>query len=186
MGGRGSGRRRKEFFVPDPDYAAYERQSKESDPAWEAFQIYRGLGLDRTLAQVAKTLEKSPTLIGKWSGDWGWRQRVEAWDREVDRKTRQAELKAIGEMRKRHVKMAVSLQGLGATELQKWLSFVRKAENTANRSLSPDQLLKLIEAGIKLERLNRGEPNEIVEERKGMDDEQVEARIEQLLKAYGK
>lgn len=186
MGGSGSGRKTALKFKPAAGVALYERQPGESDPAWLAFTTYRDMGLTRTLVKTRETLGKKPgylPVIEGWSRTAGWRVRVEAWDAEVDRRRRKADLRAIEEMRVRHTKLAMSLQGLGATELQKVLEDARK--KGAKVRLSADQIARFIELGMKQERVSRGEPEEIYEQRtKVMDEAEIDDRIAQLLKAY--
>lgn len=188
MGGNGSGghtrNESKSIKSLDVSLELYERQPTESDQAWEAFLKYRELGLQRSLAQVAQSLGKSVQLIERWSRTWSWRLRVTEWDRDLDRRRRQADLQAVSDMRRRQLAMATTVQGLGTVEIQKLL---RDAQASENATLTADQALKLIEIGAKLERLNRDEPGEIVEERnKDLDPDQVANRIDQLLKARQK
>lgn len=168
----------------DPDLLPYERQPKESDPAWQAFKVYRDFSLEtRTLFNVAKALGKSETLIGGWSVTWRWRERVNAWDREKNAAARNVELDEIAEMRKRHLKIASTMQGLGALELGKIL---KRARDGKDVTLTAEQMLKLVDTGIKLERLNRDQPGEINEVRTeiaDMTDAQIEAQLAHLAKS---
>lgn len=68
---------------------AWERQPGESAPAFQAFAAYRDMGADRQslggLRKVARTINKSGSLIGRWSTENGWQARVAAWDLQMDR-----------------------------------------------------------------------------------------------------
>jgi hypothetical protein len=54
----------------------------ESAKAYAAFQVYYLASPNlRSLRQVALQLDKSETLIERWSGSFDWVRRTEAWDR---------------------------------------------------------------------------------------------------------
>jgi hypothetical protein len=57
---------------------AFEQQPKESDKAFAAFSLYLSLGSERSIDEVARKLNKSRTIIGRWSGRWQWVDRVAA------------------------------------------------------------------------------------------------------------
>ena len=61
----------------------WERQPNEKYPAFEAFQVFL---TERSYPKVAQTLEKSLSLIKRWSKNHDWRMRADAWDNEVSRK----------------------------------------------------------------------------------------------------
>ena len=56
----------------------FEQQEKESDKAFAAFALYLSMGLERSIERVARQLNKSHTIIGRWSGRWRWVERVSA------------------------------------------------------------------------------------------------------------
>lgn len=59
---------------------SWERQEGESTPAYTAFAVYRSLGNRRSLDAVAEQLNKSRTLIARWSARYTWVERVRTWD----------------------------------------------------------------------------------------------------------
>lgn len=67
----------------------WEQQDGETATLFNAFSIYRNLGLKRKLTEVAKELDISYQTVCRWSSEWGWRERVTAWDREMDREARE-------------------------------------------------------------------------------------------------
>lgn len=173
MGGRGSGRKRTKRagkYNPKPlsnIRKLYERQNQESDRAWEAFCIYRDLGFERSQEKVAARLGKSTQLMAAWSVTWSWRKRADAWDMEKDRQQRAADLQAIFEMRKRHIKTSTMMQGLGSVELAKFFKMSQKKDENGQDVppvLEVGDAMRLVELGMKIERLNRGEPESIQEE----------------------
>ena len=89
----------------------WERQPKESPPAFQAFVVYRDLGLGtRSNAKVARELGKSITLINRWSSRWNWVRRVEEYDAELDREIRDRHVKELYEARDRHANLSRLLQ----------------------------------------------------------------------------
>ncbi len=56
----------------------WERQAGESAKAYEAFAMYRDAGPSRSITMVARELNKSRSLIARWSSAYDWVDRVEA------------------------------------------------------------------------------------------------------------
>jgi hypothetical protein len=139
----------------------YSKKKDETAEAFEAFATYRDMGTGRSHASVAEKLGKSEQLIGRWSRKHGWIKRVHAYDAELDRRKRLVDLREVERMRKRQIQSALAMQDLGNIELWKMLDEARKSKKKRG-SLDEKTILKLIEKGATLERLNRGEPGEIV------------------------
>jgi hypothetical protein len=57
----------------------FEQQPKESAKAFAAFSLYLSLGPERGLREVARKLDKSLTVVGKWSSKFDWPARVAAY-----------------------------------------------------------------------------------------------------------
>tara|TARA_B100000686_G_scaffold248302_1_gene258034 strand:+ start:202 stop:789 length:588 start_codon:yes stop_codon:yes gene_type:complete len=86
----------------------WERREGETVKAYEAFCIYRDLGSGRSLLKAWRQQDgneaatKTPGKITKWSSQWSWSSRAEAWDRhrakvkkEEEEAARKAEQRAI-------------------------------------------------------------------------------------------
>jgi hypothetical protein len=58
----------------------WERRANESHPARRAFEVYLGLGDDRSLRLTAEQVGCHLSLIKRWSSQHEWRRRVGAWD----------------------------------------------------------------------------------------------------------
>lgn len=56
------------------------RLPRESAQAWEAFEVYRDMGADRSLDHVSRKCNKSKSLLARWSVKYGWGKRVRAFD----------------------------------------------------------------------------------------------------------
>lgn len=63
--------------------AEWEKKARESRQAFAAFQVYLGLGADRSLGMVGQQCSKSVSLLARWSAKWGWVERVAAHDRHM-------------------------------------------------------------------------------------------------------
>ena len=70
------------------DRPLWEPDPKWSKPRRAAFEAYRDEP-GRTFAAVARKLRKSGSLLRRWADEDNWRERVEAWDAEVDRRRRE-------------------------------------------------------------------------------------------------
>jgi hypothetical protein len=75
----------------------WHRQKGESWMAFEAFEIYLGLGLDRSLRATGEELGKSTTLMSRWSARWRWVERTRAFEREAELEEERALLAALQE-----------------------------------------------------------------------------------------
>ncbi|MEW6572879.1 MAG: hypothetical protein AB1374_04530 [Bacillota bacterium] len=152
------------------DREVYGRQPGESAQAFQAFALYRDMGPARSIREVARRLGKSKTQIDRWSVRWDWVERAAAWDEEIDRQIRFKQLEEIKKMRERHTEAAMLL-------LEKAM---KRLEATAPQDLSVQEARLFVTEGTKLERLSRGEPDTIVEERRRLSKEHDDA-FDQLL-----
>lgn len=145
------------------DRDPWTRQPRESDSAWRAFQTWRDLGPgNRAFAKVVEQTQLKYGTLTTFSYRNRWRERTVAWDAHVDRVKRDADLKAIRDMRERHIKMAQALQGLGMNEIGK---HARKSQESKDKpTIEVRTAADLAERGLRLERLNRGEPETTHEE----------------------
>ncbi len=89
---------------------AWEQREKESAPAYEAFLAYRDAEPgQRTVRAVAQKLDKSVTLIGRWSSQHDWLDRARSWDNEVargaDAREKEKQIKRVVSARARHKKL---------------------------------------------------------------------------------
>ena len=144
-------------MAKNADIKPWERQDGETPKQFEAFVVYRDLGEERSLSQVAQKLNKSKQLLGRWSSANNWVERCAEWDREQDRIARQEQIKSIKEMRKRHANIATAMLVKSAQALKK----------IPLEEIKPNDISRMVEVGSKLERLSRGDTSEVIEERQG-------------------
>lgn len=141
--------------------APWERQPEETPKAYAAFCEYRDMGAERSLDKVATKLNKSSTLIARWSSKYKWVERVAAWDDEQERIARIAaqkeNIQAIKDMRKRHATLATSM----LIKAAKALGRIPEDEIKAG------DISRMVDIASKLERISRGDVGEVVEERDG-------------------
>ena len=138
---------------PDP----WERQEGESTKAYEAFCIYRDLGINRSIAKVVKTLGKSKALLEGWSSKYDWVERAAQWDSEQDRVARQQQLEDIKKMRKRHAELASTMLSKAAEALQ----------HLQPEEIKATDVSRMVDVASKLERVSRGDVGDVIEERDG-------------------
>src|SRR5690242_9936177 len=61
----------------------WDRQPKESEPAYRAFTAYRDMGESRTHDAIVHALGISRALVSRWSSKWSWVTRCTSWDNHV-------------------------------------------------------------------------------------------------------
>lgn len=149
----------------------WERQQGETDKAFEAFAIYRDAGADRSIRQVAKKLNKSSTLIGKWSSKWNWVERAAAYDNDLERQAHKEKQKLVADTRKRQLQIAMQLE--------------RKALEALNlmkpEDMSPHDVKEMLRLATDIERKTLFEAEQIT------DTEQSRTTLaDSIISAYEK
>lgn len=148
----------------------YEQLEEEGPRAFEAFVIYRDMGLGRNLESVSKQVDKNMSMIRRWSAEYNWVARCRAWDAEQDRVKREAQTREIVEMAKRHAAIAVRLQE----------KLVRRLQDLDPMELTPKEVSTWLETAVKIERLSRGVSTDSVrQEVVGADGGAVELSVVQ-------
>ena len=169
---------------------AFEQQPSESDRAFAAFGVYLSLGPQRGLREVARKLDKSLTVVGKWSSKFDWPGRVAAHGAHlaiVEREAAEAVVRAKGvdwaeryaELRESEWKARAELVDLAWEVIRRWRS---KPERVG----SLEGLARLLDLMSTLGR----RACEVATERKevtGADGGPIRIEIEAALdKIYGK
>lgn len=67
-------------ITTDGEPLPFEQRENESAEAFEAFAIYRDMGVKRSTAAVARECGKHKSLMDRWSSAHEWQKRVFAYD----------------------------------------------------------------------------------------------------------
>jgi hypothetical protein len=67
----------------EPTTDPWVRRPAESSEAYSAFLAYRDAGPDRSLDSVSRALDKSCTILGRWSARHSWISRCVAWSNHI-------------------------------------------------------------------------------------------------------
>lgn len=131
----------------------WEKQPKESYTAFEQFRLYREMGPERAFTRVAAEVGIRYEHVCERARIWRWKERVDAWEKHLD-KLRQQEFENEGRsMARRHARIGMLIQNK-AEEAIGQLVFDNDNKPTAS------DVAKLAEMGTKIERAARGENTE--------------------------
>jgi hypothetical protein len=129
----------------------WERQPGESDPAWQAFELYRNQQPgERSYRRVAQELGKSGSLTSRWASTWHWVDRTIEWDREQDRQARVE----ILNMRKAAIRRQARLAGTLMNQLIPHLQVAASGQSVEPRVLR--ELAATLESAARVERAALG------------------------------
>jgi hypothetical protein len=141
------------YDIGPGEHYAWERREKESDPAWEAFVIYRDMGTRRVQREVCKQVGKHENLISRWAIRHEWKARCLEYDRWLDHMATHDAADALREMRKRHAAIATIALSRAAEKLQ----------SATGDAMTVRDAATLLDLAVKVERLSRGEATESTE-----------------------
>lgn len=128
----------------------WEKQKGESHQAFEAFQLYRDLGVSRSQAKVAQQLGKSEALMQRWSGRWSWVARCDSWDREQDRQWRLEQAEARRDIARKHLRVGAAMMSKAVQRLQ----------SVDPAQLTPNELERWLRTAAEMERVAAGEADD--------------------------
>lgn len=135
----------------------WERQEGETAKAFEAFCVYRDLGIQRSIAKTGKSLGKTCAHLEAWSSKYNWVERATQWDAEQDRAVRQQQLDDIKKMRKRHADLAEAML----------IKAARALKRIPDDEIKAGDVTRMLDIATKVERISRGDSETIIEERDG-------------------
>lgn len=127
----------------------WEKQPNESFTVFAQFQLYRDAGPNRTQRMVAAEVDRSEDQISENAIRWRWRERAEAWDKNLDAIKTKAVEDAARTMATRQAKLGMILQDKAVAALE----VLKIDEDT----VTVKDVVQLADAGVKIERLARGE-----------------------------
>ena len=140
----------------------WARQPDESEENWLAFRAYRDAGRDRSLAIAGECVGRKGNALKHISRRHKWVERAAAWDAVELRIKRDRVINKLKKVREEHAKASAAMREFGAQEL----ALMRELNEGKGRNcLSAMDAMRLIETGIKLERLSLDEPDTITETR---------------------
>lgn len=99
------------------DHIWATRRPKESAKAFAAFEVYRDMGLDRSLRRVAEGLARNVKTLARLSKRNEWVKRVAAFDSWVSEQKAKETAREIIEMNRRHAQQAKSFQEIALLPL---------------------------------------------------------------------
>lgn len=130
-GGRGHRPPPGGYTTPPPEGGQpWERWPGETGRAYEAFLVYREMDRgSRSITKVAQKLDKSRTLIGRWSKRWRWIFRSDHWDAHVDRLTEQNLAERLGQLAERHEILARGAMAAASKALENLIAALSSKDN---------------------------------------------------------
>lgn len=139
----------------------WDQQPKESSKAFERFALYRDMGAGRSLRKLAKDLELNPSTLADFSKKHSWQERVSAFDAYIDRASQHNQVVQVKAMKRRQIALALRAQKLAEKGIKRL--FRDMDDEQIIRKLTPEGLSRILDAGCRLERLNRDEAEHNVE-----------------------
>lgn len=136
----------------------WERQDAESLKAFEAFACYRDMGEERSYVKVAEQLRKSAQLIGRWGRAYGWKDRIAAYERQLDRQAQELQQEEITKMRMRQREYARAMQKKGMEFINSLKFDPGEGDTLSSARLS--EIVSLLKAATELERVSMGDAGE--------------------------
>jgi len=161
----------------------WDRQKNETNKAYSAFCVYRNMGERRSLSKAVKEIfpnispDKYTTKIrglGVWSSKYMWVKRVEAWDAYQETQFRKEMEVARREMAERQVAYGRAMQAKGMNKIKDMLP----------DELNPDQANRMVDTGVKIERVAMGETDKVEMTHAGEIKQNVTVGLEATLQEY--
>lgn len=128
--------------TPAAPLAPWDMRPDESAKAYQAFAVYRDMGVGRTLEKLGQNLGKTKAAMEQWSVKHGWAERVRAFDAEAARRAAAKSLNDHAEVRARQAQLGRVLQAKGAERMAKLDPL----------ELAPAEAIRAVDMGAKIER----------------------------------
>lgn len=154
----GKGRRpKKHTFELADDREPWDLQPGETPKSFAAFEIYRDMGANRSLAKTAKQIGRPPVNVEKWSAMYAWGERTLEWDRHLAKVARDVKVAEVERLNKEMAKTAEAIWKLAAADLPMWHKKLQEARSRDETLLPLRELRKVADTGMRLHRLLVGE-----------------------------
>lgn len=124
----------------------WQRQQDETDKSYEAFEVYRDLGEERSLKKTTAALGySSDTNVERWSSRFQWRKRVVAFDNSL----RETALNSYKSSIDAFVGIVIRHEARDYQEvLSQWRQIMKSVE-------TPQEFAKMMQAYDTIDRLGR-------------------------------
>ncbi|MET7809769.1 hypothetical protein ABZT26_02780 [Streptomyces sp. NPDC005395] len=136
----------------DPGLDPWERQPGESAHKHGQFVTYRDVGRTRTLTEAARRLTLAYGHVRNLAAQYRWRERVEAYDRHLDRQYEAMWL----EERRKAAETDAKILGAAIGKLAQRLTSLNPAE------LSAGDFIRLMDVAMRHRRVLFGDPTETI------------------------
>lgn len=181
----------------EPELKAWDKQHTDTNKSYAAFIIYRSMAPhERSLRKAAdrfygvENISKRHQFL-RWSAKHDWVARVIAYDAEQERIYQQEQHTAIRKMNERQAAIGADLQMRGFNVIKMDNLETKKDPETGEDAiLTPNERAqrmeagrRLVEAGMKVERVSRGEPEQIIEQT-GTTTQNVNMNLKQAVDEY--
>ena len=147
----------------EPSTNPWDRQPGESGKAYSGFLAYRDLGIERSLTKAAEKLTKRKQTLYRWFVRWNWRDRSDAWDREIQEAEERATIKERAEYRKLALQVAKDLAAKAALGVHALKTVRADADGRECLAVKPTDLIRIVELSYKIqgELLGRAEEDQV-------------------------
>ncbi|MFB0617242.1 hypothetical protein [Streptomyces sp. AGS-58] len=135
-----------------PDLDPWERQPTETPHKHGQFVTYRDIGRTRTLTEAAQRLTRAYGHVRNLAAQYRWRERVEAYDRHLDRQYEAMWL----EERRKAAETDAKILGAAIGKLAQRLGSLRADE------LSAGDFIRLMDVAMRHRRVLFGDPTETI------------------------
>ena len=136
---------------------------KETTKHRRVFDQYVRLGPSRSLHDLHRLLGRDPGMAGlkkgpslssieTWSSAFHWQDRLLDLERQARQRDEEAQIQALRDMTERHIKEGLALQQKG----------IERLNQLASEDMTAQDSIRAVLEGVKLERLSRGEPTELI------------------------
>lgn len=134
-----------------PDKPIYEKLEEETAKAYDAFCIYRNMGVSRSVDRVAKACNKGGSIVRRWCDGHNWIKRVEAYDADqeaiarqiLEEENREAYREKLRKYRQENEEIGNALRATAVIVLKKFRMFANELES---KDIKPSNAASIVRA----------------------------------------
>lgn len=157
----------------------WEKRPTESIRQFHGFALYRDLGYYRTHRKVADEIGRDIGTIHRWSSEHDWRERVELWEVERDRRRLEVEMTEQEAARRAE---AIA----GRAMLRKGLQRIQGDPEAGIAALDINDfnaadVAKFVAEGVRIQRLALGMPTDFAKGALHMSFQEVGSLVRELV-----